>query len=118
MSTIELIMFTLSSTAIITTYISLGLLIFIGKTRVKEIDIAVHGYEFRHDNFFALGMRVPNYSGGLTSKFLAKRGRLTGKIEHFDMKFKWPFIAFFIFSTSAFIFFLMAILMGKYYDLI
>ncbi len=76
--------------------ISFGFLFYIGKTRVKEIDKAVLGYEFPHDSIFALMLRVPNYAGGFMWKWSARRGRLEGKIEHFDAEFRWPFIAFMV----------------------
>lgn len=61
----------------------IALLFFIGKTRIKEIDKAVLGYEFPHDSIFALIIRVPNYAGGFIWKWSAKRTGLSGKIEHF-----------------------------------
>ena len=74
-------------------FLFIGLLFYIGKTRIKEIDKAVLGYEFPHDSIFALGLRVPNYAGGFMWKWSARRSHLEGKIEHFDARFRWPFIA-------------------------
>ena len=73
--------------------ILIGLLFYIGKTRIKEIDKVVLGYEFPHDSIFALMLRVPNYAGGFMWKWSARRSGLEGKIEQFDAKFRWPFIA-------------------------
>lgn len=73
--------------------IAIGLLFYIGKTRIKEIDKAVLGYEFPSDSIFALIIRVPNYAGGFMWKWSARRTGLEGKIEHFDNRFRWPFIA-------------------------
>ena len=73
--------------------IFIGLLFYIGKTRIKAIDKVVLGYEFPHDSIFALIVRVPNYAGGFMWKWSARRSGLEGKIEHFDARFRWPFIA-------------------------
>ena len=73
-------------------FTAIGLLFYIGKTRIKAIDKAVLGYEFPHDSIFALIIRVPNYAGGCMWKWSARRGHLEGKIEHFDARFRWPFI--------------------------
>jgi hypothetical protein len=74
-------------------FIAIGLLFYIGKTRIKEIDKAVLGYEFPDDSIFALIIRVPNYAGGFMWQWSARRTGLEGKIEHFDKRFRWPFIA-------------------------
>jgi len=78
-------------------FIAIILLFFIGKTRIKEIDKAVLGYEFPHDSIFALIIRAPNYASAFLWEWSAKRTHLQGKIEHFDNKFRWPFIACFYF---------------------
>ncbi len=93
MSTGEIIVFTLFLASMLCGLIFIGLLFYIGKTRIKEIDKAILGYEFPHDSIFALIIRVPNYAGGFIWKWSAKRTGLTGKIKHFDTRFKWPFIA-------------------------
>ena len=74
-------------------FIFIGLLFYIGKTRIKAIDKVVLGYEFPYDSIFALIVRVPNYAGGFMWKWSARRSGLEGKIEHFDARFRWPFIA-------------------------
>ena len=74
-------------------FIFIGLLFYIGKTRIKAIDKVVLGYEFPHDSIFALIIRVPNYAGGFMWKWSARRSGLEDKIEHFDASFRWPFIA-------------------------
>lgn len=93
MSSGEIIVFTLFLSSMVCGLIFIGLLFFIGKTRIKKIDQAVLGYEFPHDSIFALIIRVPNYAGGFIWEWSAKRTGLAGKIEHFDARFKWPFIA-------------------------
>jgi len=95
-------------------FIAIGFLFYIGKTRIKDIDKAVLGYEFPHDSIFALGLRVPNYAGGFMWKWSARRGHLEGKIEHFDSQFRRPFIIFMVLEIIACISFIAAILMDKF----
>ncbi len=98
--------------------ISIGLMFYIGKTRIKEIDKAVLGYEHTHDSIFLLMLRVPNYGGGFLWKWSAKRGGLKGKIEHFDAKFRRPFIINFILISIGVICLTIAVIIGEYYGLV
>jgi hypothetical protein len=95
MTTYQAISLLFAGLFLATSFIAIILLFFIGKTRIKEIDKAVLGYEFPHDNIFALMIRVPNYASSFLWEWSAKRTKLDGKIEHFDKKFRWPFIACF-----------------------
>lgn len=96
MSADEIILLTLGSIFICSIFIAIALIFYIGRTRIKEIDKAVFGYEYPNDSVFALMIRVPNYASGFLWGWSAKRTGLKGKIEHFDMGFRWPFIASFI----------------------
>lgn len=118
MSNVETIVFVFLLTGVLLQFISIGFLLYIGKTRVKEIDKAVLGYEFPNDSIFALGLRVPNYSGGFVSKWSAKRGRLTGKIEHFDSEFRRPFIIYYILFMGSIFFLLASIIISQLYDIV
>ncbi len=93
MTTVEVISLIVFLVTVLSGFAMIGLLFFIGKTRIKEIDKAVLGYEFPHDSIFALIIRVPNYAGGFLWKWSARRTGLEGKIEHFDQRFQWPFKA-------------------------
>ena len=98
---------------LLATIISVGLMFYIGKTRIKQIDKVVYGYEFPHDSIFALMIRVPNYASGFMWKWSAKRSGLEGKIEQFDNKFKKPFILSFVLVFFGVACFVAAILMEK-----
>lgn len=76
--------------------LSFILMLYIGRTRIKEIDRVVYGYEFPHDSIFALMIRIPNYASAFLWKWSAKRSGLEGKIEHFDKNFRRPFVASFV----------------------
>ncbi|MCW8934914.1 MAG: hypothetical protein OQK98_09330 [Gammaproteobacteria bacterium] len=96
MTSIEAIMISFSVVGTLCIFIAIGLMFYIGKTRVKTIDKAVLGYEYPNDSIFSLMLRVPNYGGGFLWEWSAKRSGLKGKIEHFDNKFKRPFIVNYI----------------------
>lgn len=117
MKNIELITLIFGMTGLVAGFIMIGLLFYIGKTRIKEIDKAVLGYEFPHDSIFALIIRVPNYAGGFMWKWSARRTGLEGKIEHFDRKFRWPFIAAMISAIIGILFFIVGITLDKIFGL-
>ena len=77
---------------IVCIFLSIGIIYYIGKTRIKEIDKAVIGYELPNDSIFTLGLRAPNYAFGFMWKWFARRTKLAGKIEHFDKQFQRPFL--------------------------
>lgn len=76
--------------------VAIGLMFYIGRTRIKVIDKAVLGYEFPNDSIFSLIIRIPNYASGFLWEWSARRTGLKGKIEHFDKRFRWPFVTSFI----------------------
>jgi len=104
MTTAEIFVFVLYLISILCGLVMIVLLFYVRKTRIKEIDKAVYGYEFPHDSIFALMIRVPSYAGGFMWKWSAKRTGLTGKIEHFDWRFRWPFVAILILIIVMFVF--------------
>jgi len=118
MSNIEAIMISFSVAGSLCIFIAIGLMFYIGKTRIKEIDKAVLGYEYPHDSIFSLMLRIPNYGGGFLWKWSAKRGKLQGKIEHFDSKFKWPFVLSFLLMMAGIFCLIISVLIGEYYNLI
>ncbi|VAW49891.1 hypothetical protein MNBD_GAMMA04-168 [hydrothermal vent metagenome] len=91
-----IISFFLAGLAFGSWFLMAGLAFYAGRTRVKKIDKIAHGFEIPHDSIFFLVMRVPNYGGALLWQWYAKRIGLAGKIEHFDQRFRWPFIAAFL----------------------
>ena len=103
MVTSELLFLTLALLFVITTFLTIALLFYIGRTRIKEIDKVVYGFEMSNDSIFFLVFRVPNYSLVFLWKMYAKRSGLEGKIEHFDRRFRWPFIT--VLFLSFFVYF-------------
>lgn len=98
-----------------TSFTAIGLMFFIGKTRIKKIDKVVYGYEFPHDSIFAQMIRVPSYGGAFLWEWSAKRSGLKGKIEHFDKRFQWPFKAVLILSFLSIICFVLAYVIQNYF---
>ena len=114
MNSLELIFIILGLCGLILSFIAIGLMFFIGKTRIKEIDKVVYGYEFPHDSFFAQMIRVPSYGGAFLWEWSAKRSGLKGKIEQFDKSFQWPFKAVLILSILSIICFVLAYVIQDY----
>lgn len=117
MAKAEFIFYILLIVILISGFSLIGLLFYIGKTRIKEIDKAILGYEFPHDSIFALLVRVPNYSGGFMWKWFARLTGLEGKIEHFDSRFRWPFIASLVLGIVGVILIVIATILMKYLEL-
>ncbi|MBL1261928.1 MAG: hypothetical protein COB33_015575 [Thiotrichaceae bacterium] len=117
MSPNQVIFLVLMGLFISSEFISLALMFYIGRTRVKEIDKVVYGYEFPHDSIFALMIRVPNYASGFLWKWSARRSGLEDKIEHFDKRFRWPFIAAFLLAIFGMVCLIIALLFEKYFGL-
>lgn len=118
METSQLILMILFLFVIGSGFLMITLLFYIGRTRIKEIDKVVYGYEFPHDSIFALGLRVPNYGSAFLWKWSAKRSGLEGKIEHFDKNFRWPFIAVFLLMIFGIIFLILGVLFEKYIGIV
>ena len=70
------------------------MLVYLGKSRVKEVDRAVHGHELSTD-IVSLFLRIPGYAGGFAWRSYARWSGLSGKFEPFDKSFKRPFIIMF-----------------------
>jgi len=117
MSIGEVISLILAFLGIFCWVIFIVLLFYIGKTRIKEIDKAVLGYEYPHDSIFALMLRVPNYAGGFMWKWSARRSGLEGKIEHFDRRFRWPFITVMMLLIIGFSSFFTGIILQKFFGI-
>ncbi len=115
MISLESIFITLGLSGLILSFTAIGLMFFIGKTRIKKIDKVVYGYEFPHDSIFAQMIRVPSYGGAFLWEWSAKRSGLKGKIEHFDKSFQWPFKAVLVLSFVSIACFILAYIIQNYF---
>lgn len=117
METEELILLVLFFMFIASGLLMFGLMFYVGRTRIKEIDKAVYGYEMPHDSIFFLILRVPNYGAAFLWKWGEDRSGLKGKIEHFDKRFRWPFIAVLLLAVCSVSFLALGVFIEKYFGL-
>lgn len=115
MNSLELTFIVLGLCGLILSFTVIGLMFFIGKTRIKEIDKVVYGYEFPNDSIFAQMIRVPSYGGAFLWRWSAKRSGLKAKIEHFDKSFQWPFKVVLLLSFLSIICFVLAYVIQNYF---
>lgn len=87
MTKADLIGFVIAGLFVGSFIISIALMFYIGRARIKKIDCVVYGCEFPNDSIFALMIRVSNYASAFLWTWSARRSGLEGKIEHFDKKF-------------------------------
>ena len=118
MSTGETVVLALYLMSMLCGMVMIGLLFYVGKTRIKKIDKAVLGYEFPNDSIFALIIRVPGYAGGFMWKWSAKRTGLTGKIEHFDLRFRWPFVTIMVLAITMFLLVVIGTMIKSYLGIV
>ncbi len=102
------ISFVLAVLFVISTFLMIPLLFYIARTRIKEMDKVVYGFEFPNDNIFSVFFRVPNYSLIFLWKLYAEKNGFKEKIAHLDKGFRWPFVA--VSLLSAFNIFLIIIM--------
>lgn len=59
---------------------------------MKEVDEYIYGHKFEDDSIFFQIARLPQYLTVFSSRWLAKRTDQLEFYEHFDKKFKRPFL--------------------------
>ncbi|HED15998.1 MAG TPA: hypothetical protein ENI64_04150 [Gammaproteobacteria bacterium] len=101
--------------AIIFGFVSLVIVVILGRTRMKEVDKYVYGHNFEHDSIFFQIARLPQYTTVFSSRWYAKRTGQLEFYEHFDKKFKQPFLFSFYFAVlSGFFIFITWVIQGYY----
>jgi len=96
-------------------FASIGVLLYIGKRHIKEVDRVALGNEIQDDSFAYLMLRVPNYTLAFIWRYYARRSGLLEIHDRFDKKFKRPFMInlwLLIIGMSTFI---ILIIFQKYY---
>ncbi len=88
----ELIFLCLLGIGLICAFVSIFITIYLGRTKIKEIDRVVLGYEISSDNILHLGIRMMNYGGAFAWRWSAQRSGILPIRDHFDKKFQRPFI--------------------------
>ena len=72
--------------------IVIGMIFYLGRSKMKEIDRVVYGYEIPSDSIFFKGFRFMDYGGAFAWRFYARRIGKEWMRERFDKKFQRPFI--------------------------
>lgn len=94
----QIIYIVLVLTIVVCGFIFIGLVFYIGRKKIKEIDRIVLGKEVPKDSdsIFYKGMRLMNYGGAFAWRLGAKRSKLLHLRDHFDKNFQLPFKLFFL----------------------
>ncbi len=93
----------------------LVMVIIIGRTRMKEVDKYYYGFNVDNDSIFYQLVRFPIYANIFASRWYA---RLVGHLdmyEHFDKKFKRPFLLASMFVLLGLFLLLSGLFIDKYY---
>ncbi len=72
--------------------IAIGMTFYLGRNKMKKVDLIVYGYEIPSDSIFYQLLRLPQYGGTFASRWTAKRAHLLPIRDQFDKKFQRPFI--------------------------
>lgn len=112
----EILDLVLSALFLLCGFTFIGMALYLGRKKIKEIDRVVLGYEIPNDgdSIFYKGMRLMNYGGAFTWRFGAKRSKLLYLRDRFDKRFQRPFKVFFLLGAGAFVFMIVLIVMDKW----
>ena len=115
MVTEKLLFLTFFAVAMICAVVSLVMLMILGRTRMKKIDKYIYGHEFEHDSIFFQIARLPQYILVFSSRWFAKRTGQLEFYEHFDKKFKRPFLVAYMIVIFGALFMGLAWVVKEYY---
>ena len=76
----------------LSSFAMIGMMFYLGHSKIKEVDRLVYGFEITGDSIFFQGQRVITYGGAFAWRWGAKRSHLLHIRDHFDKKFQRPFI--------------------------
>ena len=94
---------------------NIGMSLYLGKRKIKEIDRVVFGYEISNDNLFYLMIRLPRYGGAFAWRWSAKRADLLEIRDHFDKKFQRPFIVDFWLMIASALSLFVAVILNEFF---
>ena len=92
MQILQTIVSVLAALFVFCSFAAISMTFYLGRSKVKEIDRLVYGYEMPSDSIFNLILRLPTYGAAFASPWVAKRASLLHIRNHFDKKFERPFI--------------------------
>ncbi len=82
---------------------------------MKKVDEYYYGFNVDNDSIFFQVVRFPIYVNIFSSRWYAKRAGQLDMYEHFDKKFKRPFLIAFMLVISSFLFAFVSWFIQKYY---
>ena len=82
--------------------ITFGMIFYLGRTKMKEVDRLIYGFETQGESFSLQAQRMMDYGAVFTWRWHAKRAERLYVYDHFDKKFKRPFIVtYYLFWVTA-----------------
>ncbi len=96
-------------------FAAIGMTFYLGRSKVKEIDRLVYGYEITSDSIFYLILRLPPYGGAFAWRWGAKRSHLLHIRDKFDKQFQRPFIITFYLYTIGSVFLILFVIWDKFF---
>ncbi len=92
MTPIQLFGFIIGAMSFLCIFAAIGMTFYLGRTKMKEIDKLVYGFEIPSDSIFFMMQRMSHYVGPFVCRWCAKRSGSLYIRDHFDKKFQRPFI--------------------------
>ncbi|HED15997.1 MAG TPA: hypothetical protein ENI64_04145 [Gammaproteobacteria bacterium] len=115
MLTVELLSLVTFILALLCALISFVVLAVLGRTRMKVVDKYIYGHAFEHDSIFFQMARLPQYILVFSSRWYAKRTGQLEFYEHFDKKFKQPFLVAYLIVLFGVVMMVLSWVITEYY---
>ena len=93
----------------------IGMAIYLGRSKVKEIDRLVYGSEIDSDSIFFKIMRIPHYGGAFSWRFYARRSQLLEIRDGFNRRFQLPFMITFYLGWVGFFSMVAGIVLDEFF---
>ena len=98
---IEILFHSLAIFILLCSFAGIGMTFYLGRSKMKEIDRVVYGYEIPSDSIFFQLFRMMDYGGSFAWRFYARRIGKEWIREHFDKRYQRPFvITYYLFTAS------------------
>ncbi len=115
MTLAQLFFLSLFAMFVLCTFTAIGMTFYLGRTKMKEIDKLVYGFEIPSDSIFFQLQRMSHYVTPFVCRWCAKRSGSLYIRDHFDKKFQRPFIiTYYLFVIAGFLM-ILAIVLDKFF---